>query len=94
MKHDDVWPAVVMRGGRWMAVEGLLASGEYKVTVAGNSVYGWQARLCGASGEAWERLSPVFHRDQGDSRKQLVAAVCRAYGGGFVVDFDATWLGD
>jgi hypothetical protein len=81
------WTSTTLHGGRWRDVKTLIAEGSHRIEVWGSAEDGWQAFLVDdletAEGRKFTSgcaVSPIFHRQFGDTRKDLKAAAQRAYG--------------
>lgn len=73
------WTETTLRGGRWVAVTDLLQAGTHTLEIHGNTDEGWAVYLHDQDDTCVE-LSPVFHREYGDTRADLYRAAERTYG--------------
>jgi hypothetical protein len=82
MALGRMWTESTMHAGRYQAVAGLLNgdAASHFLTISGNAIEGWQAGLCSkALPNMMMPVSPLFHRDYGDRRKDCEAAARRCY---------------
>lgn len=73
------WTERTMSGGQWVAVTDLLRNRTHTIEIHGNTDEGWAVFLCDDT-DACLQVSPLFHRDFGETRADLYRAAERAYG--------------
>ena len=86
-KYGDItfkvdWPKYIDFDGRGREeIKSVLAKGDAYLAYAGNAANGWCIYLV----DAFERhrkqqISPLFHKDFGDTRRDMMQACARSYG--------------
>lgn len=75
------WQDSTYTGGRMVSIAGLVKAGTHSLEVWGNGVTGWTMYLVSAEmPTVGVAVSPVFHKDYGDTKQYLEEAARRSYG--------------
>lgn len=74
------WPDAAKVKGTVRSVRELLASEAFFLAYAGSVSEGWAVYLVENETRKTQQVSPLFHRDYGDTRQHMIDAVIRAYG--------------
>ena len=73
-----MWIKSTMRGGQFVTIRDLVEAGKAELQIFGNGDDGWTVNL--VEGDISCCVSPWFHRDFGDRRRDAVNACERAFG--------------
>lgn len=79
MVRGVVWTERTLHHGRFVPIPDLVSDGSHALEVWGCTADGWQVYLVDTHGIGLP-VSPLFHRDYGDTMRLCKEACQRAYG--------------
>jgi len=77
------WKECLMHDGEYRSIEDLAKHGIIELHVVGSGREGWRLQAADAATGGWSSritISPIFHKDCGETRSDLMEACRRAYG--------------